>query len=99
MENVRNNYLVLTYANLPDSQFLCDFRGTIRVKISRIREKINTLSAGTIICGITDDCILLFEDVGCKSITWKDIEGALAWYKRFSKIEKLEVYIPDEIKN
>ncbi|WP_207421237.1 hypothetical protein [Desertivirga brevis] len=91
----RETFFVLTYKHLPNVDFLCDLKGNIRVKISRIKEKIVPVKTVAMIYAVSDDCLFLFEDLGCRISCWSDFEPALTWYQRFCRQSKLEVYLPE----
>ena len=94
MKDGVNNYLIVTYRNHPNIEFLCDSRGEIRIKVSKIKESVAALLFSNRIYALTDNCLYLFDDVGSKVKSLTDFAPAIEWYKKYSNENNMRVVLP-----
>ena len=81
-EGLEAKYLIVHYRDMPDTDFLCEYDGDMRLKVSRI-PKSDILSLPlNYFCAIVDSCILVFESIGHRSGTKEDMFNAIVWYKK-----------------
>jgi hypothetical protein len=94
MKDAVNNYLIVTYKNLPNTEFICDRKGEIRIKVSKIKERVVAMLCANRIYALTDNCLYLFDDVGSKVKSLTDFAPAIEWYKKYSDENNMKVVLP-----
>jgi hypothetical protein len=94
MKDSLNNYLIVTYKNLPNIEFICDRKGEIRIKVSKIKERVAAMLFSNKIYALTDNCLYLFDDVGSKVKSLTDFAPAIEWYKKYSDEKNMQVVLP-----
>jgi hypothetical protein len=79
---VEGKYLLVSYRDVPDADFICENGGDLRIRVSKIRESdVVTLPQGQLI-GSVDKWILIFENISIQLIhEQEDIVRAVHWYK------------------
>lgn len=80
----RTEYLVLIYKDLPDTDFLCECNGGIRLKITKVNKSRFFELSRKSLCAILDTCVLVFEDVSHSLVAKDDILRAISWYKKWA---------------
>jgi hypothetical protein len=95
MKKCVNNFVVLTYKSLPETEFICDYKGEIRIKVSKIKEKLTILLSSKRMYAMTDHCLYLFDDVGSKVRSLTDFVPAIEWYKMYCNEQDMRLVIPE----
>ena len=94
MKDAVNNYLIVTYKNLPNIEFICDRKGEIRIKVSKIKERVAAMLFSNQIYALSDSCLYLFDDVGSKVKSLTDFAPAIEWYKTYCRENNMQVVLP-----
>ena len=98
MKNITTGprYLVVTYKDVPDTDFICDCKAEIRLRVSKIpKNKLFELSK-TCLCAILDNCILVFEEIGNTLGTNEEILKAIFWYRNWLGEKTMYILNPVE---
>ena len=75
-------YFMVNYRDMPNTDFLCEYGGDVRLKVSKV-DKTDLLSlSGEYLCAIVESCILVFENIGNSVGSKDDIFKAIFWYKK-----------------
>jgi hypothetical protein len=94
MKDGVNNYLLVTYKNHPNIEYICDSKGEIRIKVSKISERLLKLIPSNRIYALTESCLYLFDDVGSKVQSIADFTPAIEWYKKYSDEDEMRIVLP-----
>ncbi|WP_207532439.1 hypothetical protein [Desertivirga arenae] len=88
---MENKFLVLTYKHLPNTEFLCDFEGEVRLRISKMQDKVNTQLPASGLYVIANNGTYFFENIGSVFKSWTDFAYAIEWYQRYRKVFGMKV--------
>lgn len=76
-------YLVVMYKNAPDIDFVCQCDGKVRLRVCKVeKSRFFDLSKKSL-CAIVENCMLVFEEIGCQVAPKEEILKAILWYKRW----------------
>lgn len=79
--HVEGKYLLVSYRDIPDAQFICEPGGDLRIKVS-IVEKSNLPFHSTFLDNPTVKKVLLFENLSNRGLEERDeLFDAIRWYK------------------
>lgn len=85
------NYLLLSYRDMPDVDFICQCETGMRVKVSvKDRNNIYFLSAGTLY-GVAERFVFIFENVSASFRETEELLKAVNWYRSFKGLYRMEV--------
>ncbi|WP_207425943.1 hypothetical protein [Pedobacter sp. SYSU D00535] len=96
MDSKKNNFVVVTYSHLPNTEYLCDYEGAIRVKVSKLREQVAAHLSTSQIYALADNCVYLFEDIGSSICSAAELMPAIQWYKKYSNADRMKVFLPGQ---
>ena len=78
---IEGKYLLVSYRDIPNTDFICEYEGDIRIKVSKI-EKSALPAPGHSFSGAAEKWILIFENISNKLIQEQDeLLQAVQWYK------------------
>ena len=79
---VEGKYLLLSYRDMPDTDFICENGGDLRIRVLKIpKSESKALPQGQLF-GSIDKWILVFENISSRVIAEQDeIIRAVYWYK------------------
>lgn len=79
--HIEGKYLLLNYRDMPDTDFICENGGDLRIRVLRIpRNKLDTLPEGELL-GAMDKWILVFQNISNRMITeQEELIRAVHWY-------------------
>ena len=80
--HIEGKYLLVSYRDIPDTHFICENGGNLRIKVSKIsKSDIAPLPEGFLF-GIIDKWILVFENISTLIVSEQDeVSRAVHWYK------------------
>ncbi|HEY0053950.1 MAG TPA: hypothetical protein VGB63_01225 [Pedobacter sp.] len=80
--SLKANYFMVNYRDIPDTDFLCEYGGDMRLKVSKIPKSDFLSLPVDYLCAIVDSCVLVFENIGKRAGTREDMFNAIVWYKK-----------------
>ncbi len=91
MQNKLTPFLILIDSRFPDTEYICQCEGKIRVQVS-IADKVDLLKirSGSLY-GISEETLYLFENLTSFIHDPSILLIAIKWYKRISQISDLKI--------
>ncbi|HEX8377720.1 MAG TPA: hypothetical protein VF602_07865 [Pedobacter sp.] len=91
MQNKLNPFLLLIDSRSPDTQYICQCQGRMRVQVS-IADKVDLLKirSGSVY-GISEGNLYLFENLTSFILDTSILLIAIKWYKRITQISDLKI--------
>jgi hypothetical protein len=92
--HIDGKYLLVKYRDLPDTEFICENGGDLRIRVSRVcRSQLKSLPEGFLL-GVVDKSILVFENVSTMLDQENDeIVRAVQWYRRQFGVKMNLLYV------
>lgn len=84
-------YLLLHYADIPHVDFICEYDGLMRIKVTQYNNRLLFPLIKTAIYAIGEGSLYLFEFVGIKLCGKEEIVNAINWYKNYLKISEMRI--------
>jgi hypothetical protein len=80
--HLEGKYLLVSYRDIPNTDFICEYDGDIRIRVSKVdRLKVKAVAKGPFL-GTNDSWVLVFENISNRLIQEQDeIMRAVSWYK------------------
>lgn len=79
---VEGKYLLLSYRDIPNTDFICENGGDLRIRVLKIpKSEITMLPEGHLL-GAMDKWVLVFENISARVVAeQEEIIRAVQWYK------------------
>ncbi|WP_207425522.1 hypothetical protein [Pedobacter sp. SYSU D00535] len=78
---MKRKYFILWYKDIPDSDFICEYGGHTRVKVTRVPD-VSCLPLVEGFYGVARDAFFIFENIGLRGGGTDELISAVAWFKK-----------------
>ena len=79
---IEGKYLLVSYRDIPDIDFICENGGDLRIKVSKIPKSDTKALPEGFLLGTIDKWILVFENISTRIAAEQDeVIRAVHWYK------------------
>lgn len=80
--HIEGKYLLLSYRDIPDTDFICENGGDLRIRVVKIpKTELTSLPEGLVLETV-DKWVLIFENISNKIIKEREeVIRAVHWYK------------------
>lgn len=89
-------YLVVQYNDVPDTNFICDCRGRVRLRVSKIEKNRYFEVSRNSLCAVLDNCILVFDEIAHSLGSRHEILRAVFWYRRWLGEQTMLILTADD---
>jgi hypothetical protein len=85
------NYFLLYCHTLPDTEFICEYGGPVRLKATLVTKKEDIPFFTDSLYGILEESIIVFENVGKQWVGKEELLIAINWFKNHIKSPAMRI--------
>ncbi|MEJ6981800.1 hypothetical protein WG906_15135 [Pedobacter sp. P351] len=79
---IEGKYLLVSYRDIPHTDFVCENGGDLRVKVTKILKSDEKFNAQCFLSDAADRCVFIFENISSKIINeQEELLRVIHWYK------------------
>ena len=80
--HLQGKYLLVTYRDLPDTHFICEYGSDLRIRVSRVPKEEMSMIQPDFLARSSSNLVLVFENISNRIIEEQDeLMRAVHWYK------------------